>query len=488
MGGNTTVFKYDNGGNLQYKKVYAYSAASGKTVNELLNGTTGKTISYGYGVATNKDLLTSYNGSGTLEYDNYGNPQKWFKHGTGNSALGYTLWWGNVSNLTAITDDATDIQYTYKYNDQGIRTEKVVNGVVHKYYLQGEQIIAERYGNNLIKFYYDSTGVCGFRYYNKEKDGDDSNGTDYYYQKNIQGDILRIFNGNGTLCAEYSYDAWGKCTIKSNTSNIAAINPFRYRSYYFDSEIGLYYLNARYYDPEIGRFISPDSIEYINAEDINGLNFYAYCLNNPVISADPSGRLSFIILFAAAFIGFALSFIISVVSQAVFNNGQVNWVNALIDGAFGAVSSLLFMVPGLGPITTGIINAGLSFANGVITTSIDKGGLSELSTADWISITISAAVSGVVSGVARNKFFEGNGKVILKNSHSQVSNITKRLSSGYYYKKRMGSKSVKSATKHIVKTIQKLNFGKGFWKDWLVSGLTSIFSNSLSRGLNGVLQ
>ena len=487
MGGDTTVFKYDKGGNLQYKKEYTYSAATGKTYTDLLNGT-GKTISYGYGVATNKDLLTSYNGSGTLEYDNFGNPQKWFKHGTGNSALIYTLQWGNVSNLTAITDDATDIQYTYKYNDQGIRTEKVVNGVVHKYYLQGEQIIAERYGNNLIKFYYDSTGVCGFRYYNKEKDGDDSNGTDYYYQKNIQGDILRIFNGNGTLCAEYSYDAWGKCTIKSNTSNIAAINPFRYRSYYFDSEIGLYYLNARYYDPEIGRFISPDSIEYINAEDINGLNFYAYCLNNPVISADPSGRLSFIILFAAAFIGFALSFIISVVSQAVFNNGQVNWVNALIDGAFGAVSSLLFMVPGLGPITTGIINAGLSFANGVITTSIDKGGLSELSTADWISLTISAAVSGVASGVARNDFFKAGGRKMLKNSHSQVSNITKRLSSGYYYKKRMGSKSVKSATKHIVKTVQKLNFGKGFWKDWLVSGLSSIFSNSLSRGLNGVLQ
>ena len=281
MGGNTTVFKYDNGGNLQYKKVYAYSAASGKTVNELLNGTTGKTISYGYGVATNKDLLTSYNGSGTLEYDNYGNPQKWFKHGTGNSALSYTLQWGNVSNLISIYDGVSGSTYNYKYNDQGIRTEKVVNGVTHKYYLQGEQIIAEMYGSNLIKFYYDTTGVCGFNY----------NGTDYYYQKNIQGDILRIFNGNGTLCAEYSYDAWGKCTIKSNTSNIAAINPFRYRSYYFDSEIGLYYLNARYYDPEIGRFISPDSIEYINAEDINGLNLYGYCLNNPIKYVDVSGRV-----------------------------------------------------------------------------------------------------------------------------------------------------------------------------------------------------
>ena len=75
VGGNTTVFKYDKGGNLQYKKVYSYSAAAGKTYTELLNGS-GKTISYGYGVATNKDLLTSYNGSGTLEYDNYGNPKK----------------------------------------------------------------------------------------------------------------------------------------------------------------------------------------------------------------------------------------------------------------------------------------------------------------------------------------------------------------------------------------------------------------------------
>ena len=80
--------------------------------------------------------------------------------------------------------------------------------------MQAEQILAERYGNNLIKFYYDTTGVCGFNY----------NGTDYYYQKNIQGDILRIFDKNGNLKAEYSYDAWGKCTIKSNVSNIATIN------------------------------------------------------------------------------------------------------------------------------------------------------------------------------------------------------------------------------------------------------------------------
>ena len=94
------------------------------------------------------------------------------------------------------------------------------------------------------KFYYDATDVCGFSY----------NGIDYYYQKNIQGDILRIFDEEGKVRAEYSYDAWSKCTIKSNAgSYIARINPFRYRGYYYDKETSLFYLNARYYDSEIGR-------------------------------------------------------------------------------------------------------------------------------------------------------------------------------------------------------------------------------------------
>lgn len=357
VGGNTTVFKYDKGGNLQFKKIYAYSAASGKTVNDLLNGTFGKTINYGYGVSTNKDLLTSYNGSSTLEYDNYGNPKKWFKHGANNSSLGYTLQWGQVSNLTAISDDATGNYYTYKYNYQGIRTEKIVNGVTHRYYLQGEQIIADRFGENTLIFYYDSTGVCGFNY----------NGTDYYYQKNIQGDILRIYNDSGMLYAEYSYDAWGKCTIKSNVNNIATINPFRYRGYYLDDETGLYYLNARYYDPEIGRFISPDSFENLVPECITGLNLYAYCLNNPISYTDETGTMpnwlkwliggiAFIgavaLTFlsggslAPVFVGMGLSIVLTGVAvgiASVVNGGDFfdGFVNGAADGAlWGGISAL----------------------------------------------------------------------------------------------------------------------------------------------------
>ena len=73
-------------------------------------------------------------------------------------------------------------------------------------------------------------------------------------------------------------------------NNVATLNPFRYRSYYFDEETGLYYLQSRYYDPELGRFISADSIEYLDPETLGGLNLYAYCGNNPVMGIDPNGN------------------------------------------------------------------------------------------------------------------------------------------------------------------------------------------------------
>ena len=92
---------------------------------------------------------------------------------------------------------------------------------------------------------------------------------------------------------EYRYDAWGDQEIElldPEYEELAKANPFRYRGYYYDTETGLYYLKSRYYDPEVGRFITIDDISYIDPETINGLNLYAYCGNNPVMRVDENGN------------------------------------------------------------------------------------------------------------------------------------------------------------------------------------------------------
>ncbi|MDR1697440.1 MAG: hypothetical protein LBR37_00780 [Erysipelotrichaceae bacterium] len=90
--------------------------------------------------------------------------------------------------------------------------------------------------------------------------------------------------------AKYTYDAYGNHTITNyDVSQLGDLNPFRYRGYYYDVETSLYYLQSRYYDPKIGRFISKDHLNYLDPKTIGGLNLYAYCGGNPVMYTDSSG-------------------------------------------------------------------------------------------------------------------------------------------------------------------------------------------------------
>ena len=113
-------------------------------------------------------------------------------------------------------------------------------------------------------------------------------GATYYFMKNLQGDVVGVFNSSGTLLGEYVYDAWGRL-LNSVTNDVLKANPFRYRGYYYDSETALYYLNSRYYDPEAGRFLNMDGLSYLEPMAFNGLNLYAYCGNNPVMYSDLTG-------------------------------------------------------------------------------------------------------------------------------------------------------------------------------------------------------
>lgn len=132
----------------------------------------------------------------------------------------------------------------------------------------------------ILDFFYDASGTP---YALK------TNGTTYYYVANLQGDVMQLVNSSGTAVASYEYDPYGN--IVSQSGDMAEINPLRYRSYYFDSESSLYYLQSRYYDPEIGRFINADGYAS-TGQSLLGYNMFAYCGNNPIMGYDPTGSIN----------------------------------------------------------------------------------------------------------------------------------------------------------------------------------------------------
>ncbi|MGO5166250.1 RHS repeat domain-containing protein, partial [Candidatus Paralachnospira sp. LCP21S3_H12] len=164
------------------------------------------------------------------------------------------------------------------------RMTKADESGVTRYYRNGTTLLTQKKGSTRLDFFYDANGLpLGFK----------KNGTVYYYILNLQGDVVGILDREGTQVVGYRYDPWGKllsCTGELADS-IGAINPLRYRGYYYDSESGLYYLNSRYYDPETGRFLNADS--YISTgQGILGHNMFTYCLNNPVNKKDAKGTIA----------------------------------------------------------------------------------------------------------------------------------------------------------------------------------------------------
>ena len=249
--------------------------------------------------------MTNYYGD-EIVYDTIGNP---IRIGMYDSDFdiwyaGYELEW-NGRQLTSYRDFMEDdgifygSTYTYQYNADGIRTSKTVNGIEHKYYLNGSQILAETWkqGNveHLLIFVYDENGSPIALKYRTNAYAENTFDF-FFYEKNLQGDIIGIFNTNGRRVGWYIYDAWGVCStyVASSTSSleqsiVRSYNPYRYRGYYYDTETQLYYLQSRYYNPVWGRFLNPDG--YINANgDILGYNMFAYCGNNPITRKDDGGE------------------------------------------------------------------------------------------------------------------------------------------------------------------------------------------------------
>ena len=269
----TYVYEYDNAGNITARKSYAYTTAA------TVSGSP-STTSFRYTSSSWGDLMTSYNGTG-ITYDSMGNPLSYY------NGMSYTFGWtGRL--LTSATYGGKTMSFTY--NADGIRTSKTVNGVTTRYFLDGSTIIGEETNGNIYMYIYDAEGSpIGMRY--RASTYAEGIWDTYYFEKNLQGDIVALYSADGTLLVTYSYTAWGQTFYISNGAPTQAVNnPFRYRGYYFDKDLSIYYLNSRYYDQYVGRFISPDEMMSGTNGSLHGFNLYAYAFNNPVMFTDGSGN------------------------------------------------------------------------------------------------------------------------------------------------------------------------------------------------------
>jgi len=163
-----------------------------------------------------------------------------------------------------------------------------VDGVTHSYIWESGRPLREILSGetevysagDTLYFFYDQSGSPYALLYN---------GTTYYYILNGQGDVVRLVDSSGAVMASYEYDPYGK--ILSATGSMAEVNPLRYRGYYYDAETGFYYVNSRYYDPGVGRFLNADTVSYLGANgDLTSFNLFSYCGNNPVNRIDFAGQ------------------------------------------------------------------------------------------------------------------------------------------------------------------------------------------------------
>lgn len=307
------------------------------------------------------DRLMSYNGKSCV-YDGMGNPTTY---------LGKAATWKGRQMMSFNGN-------TFKYNGRGRRTNK--NSIAFTYDSRGNLIKQ----SNGLEFYYDIDGIAACKY----------NGTMYYYMTDAQGNVIGIVDRNGNVVVQYWYDAWGNhkvvsangTTITSST-HIGNVNPFRYRGYYYDTETGLYFLQTRYYDPEVGRFLNRDSVQYADPQTFGGLDLYAYCLNNPVEYVDPDG--TFISLFIGLTVSFIIGFGTSTISQGVqYGWDNINWAQSAVDGLFSVASTAL-AATGINFLTS----IGIGMISGFSQYAIDSNFHNE-------SLNLEGAISAIILGGA----------------------------------------------------------------------------------------
>ena len=379
------------------------------------------------------------------------------------------------------------------YDENGLRLTKYdsATDMDYSYYYRDNRLVRMTFNNDDVSgsqsFHYDAEGnplsvdylIEYWGYWDENGNRVDLNECyyidTYYYVTNIQGDVIALTDQFGRLLAEYTYDAWGNIldTVYYNDAQYyATYNPFRYRGYVYDIETGLYYVSSRYYDPEIGRWISPepnvDYGEFDEGAGLLGYNVYAYCANNPVMFKDETGES---ITLACVLIGAGIGLIVGAVGGSHYAKHKKNLTPS--DGwdywkyvvGFGVAGGAVGALVGWG---AGALIAKYGVATAA--TSITKGGGARFSSFNALKRSLGSAGKGkqwhhIVeqcqigkSGFSKYWIQNSNNVINISNSvHSKVSayyNSVHRFTNGMRFRDWLSGQSFKTQYEWGIKVLR----------------------------------
>lgn len=410
----TSTYTYDARGNVTSKNIYDH------TTDENITSSPKETTTFTYSNFGWKDLLVAVNDV-ELTYDEVGN------------VLTYgdkEFTWNTGRNLESIVDG--DNNYSYTYDENGIRTSKTVNGVTTYYNTRNGIILSQTDGTNTMYFQYDMNGLpIGFIY----------NGTQYFYMTNQMGDVIAITESDGNIIAQYVYDEWGKLlnVYAVNEDNaeqveVANANPLRYRGYYYDTETSYYYLQSRYYDASICRFINADipEIAEISKSIPTGTNLFAYCNNDSINNSDPTGTIAANII--SGIVGGLISAITEIVIQAIIHyfkrhtmrGFRISTRNLIISAIQGIFSGILMSTKYKKIVQA--IGSGIISAFGTILREYKSSRLNNLIKNALSDFAFSAIIGLLCGNGVGSKFWNKDFKSVLGKGQYVYKGV--RLSSG----------------------------------------------------------
>lgn len=491
---STITYTYGQAGNITGYSISAYNISHAYQYNsydELSSETNSYfgTITYTYDIRGNVTGISSTNKTVSASYDSYNKMTSVTINGTTYTntydSKGYpTSYKGKTITRQGNLVTRYDNVY-FEYDGFGRRYKKYTNSTNYTEYqylkdklVREKKVISGTTYN--LDFIYGCSGIMGFFY----------NNTIYVFQRDSLGNVVAIYNGT-TLIAKYVYDAYGN-NVALNSSNslitssthIANLNPIRYRSYYYDTETKLYFLSYRYYDPEIGRYFTPDDFDYVEDDKLNGLNLYVYCYNNPIKYSDSSGHLAISLLLFLGLTGasFAIGFSTSIITQGIsygWNNiNGMTFLQAAIDGLFAAGTMALAY--------TGISLVASIAAGGII-------GLSQYSidSAFHNDFSVSGAILATILGLTCGAFGQAGAQncvSIGQNLDDVGRTATKALLTAF---DKYGYGAAYDATinlwgSRLAKSLAK-SYTTSFIKSFIYNSFSNIVSSLFSEGINELL-